>query len=139
MNIRKLTIKPQIQEFEFNLLEKLLESPIPVMFKEYLKLYGGQSIVENIFKDKNNRGWHLDQFNNFDDIYGLSKEFLEHGKGKYIPFAFDPGGWHFCLSLKSEDYGFVYIHRWTDHKPEEAMLKVADSFEEFFNGLQPEE
>jgi hypothetical protein len=56
-----------------------------------------------------------------------------------VPFAYDPGGWHFCLSFDADTYGKIIINRWTDHLPEEQFLVIADSFEEFINGLQTEE
>ncbi|MBK9580663.1 MAG: SMI1/KNR4 family protein [Saprospiraceae bacterium] len=54
---------------------------------------------------------------------------------KKIPFAYDPGGWHFCLSFDEDTFGKVVVNRWSDHLPEDQFIVIADSFEEFINGL----
>jgi hypothetical protein len=41
--------------------------------------------------------------------------------------------------MDDDDFGTIYINRWTDHLPEEQFLKIADSFEEFINGLHAED
>ena len=54
-----------------------------------------------------------------------------------IPFAIDPGGRPFYVSIGVLDNGSVFIDRiGMGHKT--PLLKIADSFEEFINGLQPE-
>ena len=118
------------------MIENILENTIPVNVREYIKRYGGNSILECYFTDNKGLEWELNQFNLFIDLFKLTKEFKEKGWGLKVPFAYDPGGWHFCLSFDKETYGKVLINRWTDHLPEEQFLIIADSFEEFINGLQ---
>lgn len=139
-NMRVFTVLPKVQEFELDLIEKIVEDKIPEIFREYIKRYGGEVILEKYFVDHSKLEWELSQFNLFKDLYGLTKEFLEEYNRKLIPFAYDPGGWHFCLCLdEGNDYGKIIINRWTDHLPEEQFLVIADSFEEFIDGLKRED
>ena len=97
--------------------------------------YGGCSIAENHYLDSTGLEWELSQFTTFDDIYGLVKEFRDAYKLKLLPFAYDNGGWHFCLNLDKSNYGKIMINRWTDHLPEDQFLIIAENFETFINGL----
>jgi hypothetical protein len=137
--MREFKILPMVQDFELNLLEKIIENKIPDLVRSYIKKYGGLMIAEKHFFDKNGLEWELGQFNFFKELNGLTEEFLREYHRKLIPFAYDPGGWHFCLSFDEDTYGKIIINRWTDHLPEEQFLVIADSFEEFINGLKTEE
>lgn len=137
--MRDFRIKPKVQDFELNMIEEVINDKIPILVREYIKKYGGNSIYENTFIAKDGLEWELSQFNRFDDLYGLTKEFLDGYHRKLVPFAYDPGGWHFCLSFEADTYGKIIINRWTDHLPEEQFLVIADTFEEFINGLKTEE
>jgi hypothetical protein len=97
--MREFTILPLIQDFELDTLEKVIINPIPPLVREYIKRYVGQVISEKYFKDKNDLTWELSQFNLFTDLYGLTREFMKGYGRKLIPFAYDPGGWHFCLCM----------------------------------------
>ena len=134
--MRNLTIRPQIQNFEIDMLEKLFQKPIPPGAGPFLQKYAGLSPYERVYIDKNGESWGLSQFNLFKDIYGLGEEFMKVGWGKYLAFAYDDGGWHFCICMDDKDYGAIYINRWTDHLPHEQFLKIADSFEAFIMALQ---
>lgn len=136
--MREFKIRSKVKDFELNMIEDLLDSTIPIVVRDYIKKYGGDAIDERYFEDKQGLVWEISQFNKFKDIYGLSKEFLKEYKRKLVPFAYDPGGWHFCLNLDEQDFGSILINRWTDHLPEEQFLKIADSFEEFIDGLHAE-
>jgi SMI1-KNR4 cell-wall len=136
--MRQFTLIDRIQDGEFNSIEKELNISLPQIIRDYLKKYGGMSIVESSFYTKEKKDFQLGQFLMFDEILNLSKEFLKEYQRKLIPFAYDPGGWHFCLCMdEGKEYGSIIINRWTDHLPKDQFLKIADSFEEFINGLQP--
>lgn len=138
--MRQFNIVERIQDAEFNFIEKTIEIKLPNILKEYLKKYGGMSICESTFSSQKVGSFQIGQFLMFDEILNLSKEFLREYKRKLIPFAYDGGGWHFCLCMdEGTDYGKIIINRWTDHLPEEQFLVIADSFEEFINGLKTEE
>lgn len=138
--MREFKVLPKVQDFELNMIEKIVGNQLPLLVRNYIKKYGGSSIAEKYFKDKRGLEWELSQFNLFKDLHGLTEEFLREYKRKLVPFAYDPGGWHFCLCMdEGQDYGAIFINRWTDHLPEEQFLKIADSFEEFINGLKAEE
>ena len=138
--MREFKVLPKVQDFELNMIEKIVGNQLPLLVRNYIKKYGGSSIAEKYFKDKRGLEWELSQFNLFKDLHGLTEEFLREYKRKLVPFAYDPGGWHFCLCMdEGQDYGAIFINRWTDHLPEEQFLKIAHSFEEFINGLKAEE
>ena len=138
--MREFTVLPMVQDFELNLIENIVGNKIPDLARSYIKKYGGLMIAEKYFFDKNGLEWELSQFNLFKELHGLTEEFLREYKRKLIPFAYDPGGWHYCLCFdEGEDYGKIIVNRWTDHLPEEQFLVIADDFEEFINGLKREE
>ena len=134
--MRQLTILPKIQDFEFNLIEKSLENSIPNCIRDFLKIYAGCGIEEKVFTSKDSSEWEISQFNLFNDLYKLTKEFKNNNWGCKLPFAFDPGGWHFCLSFDNDTFGKIIINRWTDHLPENQFVIIADNFEEFIIGLK---
>lgn len=117
-------------------IERLIGNTLDDTFKKFMNLYSGHSIYEQYYKDKNSKEWILSSIDNFTSIFKLTKEFKNSGWGNKIPFGYDEGGWHFCLSFDEETFGKVLINRWTDHLPEEQFVVIADSFDEFINGLQ---
>lgn len=137
--MKQFTVIPSIDEGGFKFIEKIVSTEFSDFFKNIMAKYGGLAVYERYYHDKNNNLWELGAFDNFTSIYELTKEFLEKYKRKLVPFAYDGGGWHFCLSFDEETYGKIIINRWTDHLPEEQFLVIADSFEEFINGLKTEE
>jgi hypothetical protein len=140
--MRKLTKTYQnstINMEEIESFEREESIIIPEIYKEFIVEYQGSGVNEILYYDKSNTLWILNAFSEYEDMTALYKE-LKSGYGrKLIPFAYDPGGWHFCLCLDDEYFGTIYINRWTDHLPEEQFLKIADSFEEFINGLHAED
>ncbi|HEX7904183.1 MAG TPA: SMI1/KNR4 family protein [Chitinophagaceae bacterium] len=138
--MRKLTVVPRIGDKSFQIIEDIVGSKFSDNFKAIMKGYAGLNVFENIYRDRDNNIWALGSFDNFTSIYELTKEFIQNYKRKLIPFAYDPGGWHFCLCMdEGVDYGKIIINRWTDHLPKEQFLIIADSFEEFINGLKRED
>jgi SMI1-KNR4 cell-wall len=137
--MRQFTVIPPIDEGGFKFIEKIVTGEFSDFFKSILAKYGGLAIYEMYYHDKDNNLWELGAFDNFTSIYELTKEFLEKYQRKLVPFAYDAGGWHFCLCMDEKDYGCIFVNRWTDHLPEEQFLKIADSFEEFINGLKRED
>ncbi|MNR56192.1 hypothetical protein D3C85_1767220 [compost metagenome] len=71
-------------------------------------------------------------------MYDFIKEFKEEGLGKKLPFAIDNGGWAFCISFdeKSMDKILLYQMEMELKTKDDAFELVANSFEEFINGLQ---
>ncbi len=134
--MRKFKIRPRIGQKNLDLLDSLIGFKMPALLREILDNYSGLRITEDYFIDKNNRDWIIASFDNFASIYNLIKEFQNSGWGKKIPFGYDEGGWHFCLSFDEDTFGKVVVNRWTDHLPDDQFVVIADTFEEFINGLQ---
>ncbi|MDJ1470983.1 SMI1/KNR4 family protein [Xanthocytophaga flava] len=137
--MKQLTIAPRITKSEIRLLEEELETVFPEYYFEFMKLYSGLGVLENRFQSDNEKIYEISSFCKMRVIYDYSKLFKEQGWGIKIPFAMDNGGWLYCISLDEEDKGIIYLHNvdWTDKQ--DAFEKVANSFEEFINGLQSEE
>ncbi|MBP9134785.1 MAG: SMI1/KNR4 family protein [Saprospiraceae bacterium] len=133
--MRKFRVRPRFGLRNFDIIEKLVEGKFLEDFKDIMTNYSGLSVYENQFIDKFGRDWELSAFDDFTSIFKLTKEFKVNGCGLKVPFAFDPGGWHYCLSFDKDTYGKILVNRWTDHSPEEQFVVIADSFEEFINGL----
>jgi hypothetical protein len=136
--MRKLTITPRFNDYNFNLIEDLVNAKFSNDFKEFMKEYAGLSHVECVYFDQKGTQWEVTKYFSFPDIYRLAQEFLNAGWGKMIPFAYDPGGWHFCLCLEEHTMNAIFINRWTDHLPEDQFIKIADNFEIFVDGLRAE-
>lgn len=134
--MKELTIAPRAGKRYLQLLEKAIGVNLPDSFKELIKRYAGLAVVENTFRDKNNTEWELQTFDHVASMVDLTKEFVEKGWGKNLPFAYDPGGWHYCLSFEEETLGKVLVNRWSDHSPEDQFLVIAETLEDFINGLE---
>ena len=108
--MRKLTIAPRVGKRYLNLLEDFLGDKLSDYFKEIMIGYAGLIVLEDSYTDVSKNKWELQSFDNIASILQLSKEFKENGWGLKVPFAYDPGGWHFCLSFDKETYGKIIIN-----------------------------
>lgn len=55
---------------------------------------------------------------------------------KQIPFAYDPGGWHFIIDLnEGTDYGKIYLVPLDDDE----LIYVAESFDVFIRECSEED
>ena len=63
--------------------------------------------------------------------------FVDFFEKNYVSFGSDPGGWQFVISVQKSDFGKVYFCR-MDEALEDALTLLADSFEEFIDGLEIE-
>ncbi len=120
-------------------IENIIKEKFPVEFTQFMVLNGGLSHYERIFTDKDKTLWEVQSYLNYSELYNLTKEFFEVYQRKLVPFAYDLGNWHFCLCMDEKDFGCIIVNRWTDYPKEEQFLKIANSFEEFIDGLQAEE
>jgi hypothetical protein len=137
--MRHLTLFPRMGKANFQHLESIANNTIPQNFVDFMTQNAGLSHFERYFKS-NESIWEVHKYKSYIEMFELIKEFLQVGWGKMLPFAFDPGGWHFCLCLEQgEKYGGIYVNRWTDHLPDEQFLKIADTFQEFIDGLMTED
>jgi hypothetical protein len=145
--MKKLTIKlrhKNIQQVSADDVQSLQNfvfgtSPIMESFVDFLNEYQGAKVNEFLFTDQNGTTWVMGFIMKFSEILTLTEEFKSvNVQNSFVPFASDAGGWHFCICAGDVNYGAIYINRWTDHTPEKAFLKIANSLEEFVNGLSPE-
>ncbi|MFD1605916.1 SMI1/KNR4 family protein [Flavobacterium artemisiae] len=138
--MRKLTLYPRMGDSNMRHIENIIGTKLPEDFKDFLKTNGGLSHYERYFIAIDKTMWEVNRYLAYQDLFKLTEEFLESYKRKLVPFAFDMGGWHFCLCLdEGSDYGSIVINRWSDYLPEEQFIKITESFEDFINGLKTEE
>lgn len=135
LKMRKLTLAPRAGKRYLDLLQKAIGHKLSDDFIEIIVSYGGLAILESKYIDSRNIVWEIQTFDHIASMVDLIKEFKENGWGLKVPFAYDPGGWHFCLSFDKDTFGKIIVNRWTDHSPDEQFIVIANSFEEFINGL----
>jgi hypothetical protein len=134
--MKELTIAPRAGKRYLKLLENAIGGSLPVSLNEVILKYAGLRVLEDTYEDKSKVLWEIQSFDNVASMVVLTKEFIVKGWGKKLPFAFDPGGWHYCLSFDEDTYGKVIVNRWTDHEDKDQFLVIAESFEEFIEGLK---
>jgi len=134
--MKELTIAPRAGKRYLKLLENAIGGSLPVSLNEVILKYAGLRVLEDTYEDKSKVLWEIQSFDNVTSMVDLTKEFIVKGWGKKLPFAFDPGGWHYCLSFDEDTYGKVIVNRWTDHEDKDQFLVIAESFEEFIEGLK---
>ncbi len=139
--MKKLTVRPRLGSGNIKLIERELGQSLPDDFKDFIINNAGLSHYECLFKDSEGNIWEVSQYNQYKDLIGLLREFKNNELGLKVCFAFDPGGWHYCLSFDEDTYGKIVVNRWTDHEESERLVVIAQNFEEFINGLErrPEE
>jgi hypothetical protein len=143
--MRNLTIKQcfmPITRKEIELFERENNISLPIYLKDFFLIYNGAKIKESFY---GNQYW-LEILpllkNNFDTSvedflpWIRNPEFLV-GRYDLIPFAINQGAIPFLVSIGGKDEGTVYYSAvGLDENP---LRKLADSFEEFINGLRSEE
>ena len=139
--MKKLTLRPRLGNGNVKLIERELGQELPNEFKGFIVSNAGLSHYECLFADSHGNSWEVSQYNQYKDLIGLVRDFKDKELGLKICFAHDPGGWHYCLSFDEDTYGKVIVNRWTDHEEKDQFLVIAESFEEFIDGLKrrPEE
>lgn len=148
--IKELTIIT-ITDAEFNKIKSKLEISLPQNYIDLMKEYADSSVYENTFYDKNQKKYGLASFCTFSMIDARTDEYLEEKSlddenlykniGLQLPFAIDGGGYRFCLSLDKKTYGKVFflMEELLSIDEKDAFVFLADSLEDFIDGLQSEE
>lgn len=134
--MRELTLFPRMGDSNIRHIESIINESLSIEFASFLKQNAGLSHYERIYIDHEQTEWEVKKYLTYVEMFKLTNEFIVEYKRKLLPFAFDLGGWHFCLSFDPDTYGKIIINRWTDHSPEDQFVVIADSFEEFIKGLQ---
>lgn len=120
------------------------EKKYDVIFPEYLKVflltYGGTISEENKYGTQYTVNVFLPLLENrnasIEMILPVVRDEEEGaGRNDLIPFATDPGGRPFYVSIGKNDYGYVYYDV-IGMVADAPVRTIADSFEEFINGLQ---
>jgi hypothetical protein len=132
-----------VSEEEIIVFENEIQKEIPFSFRSFILQKNGGSTKEVIFRESNGNEHYISHFlpllegNNGSIKNDIALVNDEKPEINWLPFGFDPGGWTYCISLKKESYGQVFLFR-MDKIHEEAFDFIAPSFEEFINNLKPE-
>ena len=145
--MKKLTIEDffvPITEKDIKLFEKRNNLVLPNYLADFFLNYNGTTTKECIYSCKvdyivnsflpllKNKITSVENFL----LWIRDEEFLIK-RFDLIPFATDPGNHPFLVSIGGEDEGVVYFSI-VGFGEDEPLRKLADSFEEFINGLKSE-
>lgn len=130
---------PQVEYIESFAQDNSIK--LPENLKNFILNYNPITVEETLYSVNGNT-YMLNGFYPFGFTEGLTlqkayQNMKEIYEDKYIAFADDPGGWEYVIALKEEDYGKVYLCR-MDEELEDGLVKLADSFANFINGLHIE-
>jgi thymidine kinase len=134
--MRNLEILPKISDSEITHLQSLLNYEFKGELILFFKKYLNSRTKENYFISKEGLEWRLHQFSNYPIMVKYLQKSIEQYDRKLLHFGLDEGGWNFCVSFDEDTMGKVIIDRTENDDPEEQFVIIADSFEEFINGLQ---
>jgi hypothetical protein len=129
----------QIEDFESE-----IKKSIPKSFIKFLLKNNGGRASEVVFTENNGTHHVVNDFLPLtENRNGSIRSLLplvndERPLIEWLPFGYDPGGWVFCICLKDEDYGKIYLFR-MDKIYEDNFDYVCNSFEDFINGLRTED
>ena len=152
--MKELTIiqqaKPAKLE-EIEAFERQQSIRLPADFKQFLISVNPIDVKETFFVAKDREHWlsqyipvekeyWVHAFCPFDESYEMSiqsshKRLYWHFENRYLRFAYDAGNWSFVVSVQEKDFGKIYFCR-MDQPLEKALALIADTFEEFIDGLE---
>jgi len=136
--MRKFTISPRMQEYEFELIEQKVGVKLSSTLFKLLSTYGGMFVEERNIKDLNGKLWKMEEIKLFSFIYDYLDEVKEELQLagldlNMIPIANEETGWLFCVS--TEDQHPVYIFKTSNYSGDDIFVKISNSLEEFINSL----
>ena len=141
--------KPQINQDVLNCVENYFNIKLPESYRQYLLEVNGGMGKRNIFLFPNtcNNGSSISHWYGIrsDPHFSLLQEMYDRGvryPEHFISICEDVFGNKLLLSLKGPDYGKIYFwdHEQETDTPDYSNLTlIADSFDEFINGLKSEE
>ncbi|MFC4478394.1 SMI1/KNR4 family protein [Flavobacterium chungangensis] len=138
--MRKLTLGDRFLPHQHIRIENEVGIKISDNIKDFISEYADLSVKENKFINNDGKLFEISQFITYRMMYDFIKEFKEEGLGKKLPFAIDNGGWIFCISFDEESMDKILLYQmemeWETKN--DAFELVANSFEEFINGLREE-
>jgi len=147
--MKQLTIKEDLKRTsslnDIIILENVLKIKFPLNLKELIIQYEGCTVEENVFfSEKVSSFFPINQFLYLCEshIGGASIEAIYNGHFKdgiteFIPFAIDPGGWDYNISINQKSFGEIWLNPFDNGNQEYSF--VASSLEEFINGLISED
>jgi hypothetical protein len=132
---------PPPTEAEIALLEDLLGTQLPAAYIDFLMFSNGGCTALDVFDGGDREGEiPLDHFfhisSDVDSIEGVLWQYRHRWPGaprEMLPVADDGFGDKICIDLTKSGKGRVVV--WLHERPEDPILEVAESFEEFIDSL----
>lgn len=135
-----------IQNNMIELYEEFTGFKLPKDYKLFLQLTNGGKPKKRYFLYKNKQddgsllsilfGFNENKYRNIIRYYNNTKSTIPNNM---VPIGMDQGSNMILLSVKGQDYGKIYF---ADHETETEnfnnLILLADSFDEFINGLKDE-
>lgn len=149
-DIKELKISGNYQTLptdqQFELVEKLVGAQLPESYKSFLRTVNGGKPQLNSFLSEfegNEQRWTIDRFlhlaattedtSDSEDVVWVYQQRGSKTARELLPVIVDNEGSYYCLDLGQEFYGrLVLLSR---QEPEFSFLPIADSFEQFVDGL----
>lgn len=143
--MKRLTIEDffiHLSQEDILLFEKKFSIKLPEYLRTFFLKYNGARTKEYRFHNKVD--YIVNSFLPLLENRNASVELIipalrdeEEGIGRYdlIPFATDPGGRPFYVAIEGDDKGVVYFDL-VGLGFNEPLRKIANSFDEFINGLE---
>ncbi|NOQ75681.1 MAG: hypothetical protein GQ574_26980 [Crocinitomix sp.] len=130
----------KINESDLKGFETQYGIKLPKSFKDFYLEHNGGIPSLRYYKDQRIAAFTSIKYGRESGRTGIIMEVHQLGDllpEGYIPFAFDSGGWNFCINTNDIDYGHIYIlpNGVVDNKP----IFLSESFESFIGGLKAED
>jgi cell wall assembly regulator SMI1 len=133
--------KPKdVEDSDIKKVESTFNIQFPEYFLSFLQKYGGTCTKEVVYSDAFwvNFFLPLKSENGASIISLMEGQRINYNDNSWIPFAIDSGGWSFCIAQKENIKGQIWVEKF-DGGDENPFEFVANSFEDFINGLRTEE
>lgn len=124
--------------------EKEMQIEFPSILRQVLLKYEGCATKEYIYFRKGDHSNKFDAVSQFlflrdsngggASIEAIYKGHQFYGIRGFIPFAIDAGGWDYCVSIKTETFGQIWVDEF-DAGEEDPFRFVASSMEELIGGM----
>lgn len=138
--------KSKLLEEDISKVELELGVKLPIKYAKFLIEVNGGDIYSDVPTTVDGYNFRIRSFFSIDtnsntfsvqNMFQAINEMFEK-KNDWLPFGDDVGDYLFCICLKSDNYGKVYLMRTDEIDESDAFIFVSNSFEEFIDGLQPE-
>jgi hypothetical protein len=115
----------------------------PKSMRDYFLAHDGEQPVNSKFPQKGREPLTLNQMWTLRDAHGLGSFRIScrlclenpYWPNWLVPFANDPGDWSFCFSVREDDYGAIFLHRFEFMGEDKEVMFLSHDFSAFLDSL----